>query len=208
VSGFVEAYNCLAGINTNPFSPVSAKVGERRSIDGLAIADGTLVSLPNPHFDALVFYRDPESGDGDSGIRAAIVSQALLGMEEPQQITHAAGGFHIVLRDGLVPESVEKRSRARHPRSAAGLSPDGRTLYLLVVDGRRLGSIGVTETELGVMLKRLGASEGLNFDGGGSSVLALRYGDGKVRPVNTPIHRGIPGRERGVATCLGIRAEP
>ncbi|MDR2403557.1 MAG: phosphodiester glycosidase family protein [Spirochaetaceae bacterium] len=205
VSGFVKRYDCLAGINANPFSPVSAKIGEDRTIDGITIAGGRLISLPNPGFDALVFYREAEAEGG--GFRAAIVNQAILEGEELRRITHAVGGFHIVLREGAVPGAVEKRSKARHPRSAAGLSPDGKTLYLLVVDGRRPGSIGVTEGELGIMLKRLGASEGLNFDGGGSTALALRYDDGKVRVVNTPIHRGIPGRERGVATCLGIAPE-
>ncbi|MDR3144950.1 MAG: phosphodiester glycosidase family protein [Treponema sp.] len=209
VSGFVKRYNCLAGINTNPFSPVSGKVGEDRTIDGITIAGGRLISLPHPAFDALVFYRNAGAGDGaadEGGLKAAIVSQAILEGEELRRIVHAVGGFHIVLQEGAVPGAVEKRSKARHPRSAAGLSPDGRILYLLAVDGRRPGSIGATEGELGIMLKGLGASEGLNFDGGGSTALALRYGDGKVRVVNTPIHGGIPGRERGVATCLGIAA--
>jgi exopolysaccharide biosynthesis protein len=74
-----------------------------------------------------------------------------------------------------------------------------------VIDGRRSGSAGATEAELGVILRRLGAVEGINFDGGGSTALALRYPDGRVRAVNTPVHGGIPGQERGVAACLGIR---
>ncbi|MDR2398427.1 MAG: phosphodiester glycosidase family protein, partial [Spirochaetaceae bacterium] len=41
-------------------------------------------------------------------------------------------------------------------------------------------------------------------DGGGSTALALQFPNGKVRVVNTPIHKRIPGLERGVATCLGI----
>jgi exopolysaccharide biosynthesis protein len=65
--------------------------------------------------------------------------------------------------------------------------------------------VGATEEEVGVILTRLGADDGLNFDGGGSTALVLRYPDGKIRPVNTPIHGMIPGKERAVATCLGIR---
>jgi hypothetical protein len=164
--------------------------------------------------------------------KAAIVSQGEPG--DLRRIRDAVGGFRIVLRDGALPERIAWQNpdlltaadllvrsdlpvradppaagtanRApRHPRSAAGLSADGNTLYLLLVDGRRPGSIGVTEAELGVMLRQLGAVDGLNFDGGGSSALVLRFPDGKVRPVNIPIHSQIPLWQRGVATCLGIR---
>ncbi|MDR3020602.1 MAG: phosphodiester glycosidase family protein, partial [Treponema sp.] len=94
--------------------------------------------------------------------------------------------------------------KERHPRSAAGISADGNTLYLIVIDGRRAGSIGGTENETALLLLALGAYNGINFDGGGSSALALRYPDGKTRAANTPIHGNIPGQERAVAGCLGI----
>jgi hypothetical protein len=55
-----------------------------------------------------------------------------------------------------------------------------------------------------MVLRALGAGEGINLDGGGSTALALRYPDGKVRVANIPIHGGIPGTERAVAGCLGI----
>ena len=120
------------------------------------------------------------------------------------------GGFWIVLQNGELPERLGSELDAagqgpRHPRSAAGLSADGRTLFLLAVDGRRPGSIGATEAELGMILRQLGASGGLGFDGGGSTALVLRRGDGAVRALNTPMHKHIPGWERGVASCLGIR---
>jgi hypothetical protein len=193
VSRFVGQYGCLAGINANPFSPVSGRVGEDRTIDGIVIAGGFLVSRPNPAFAALVFY--------DAG-RAAIVNQADLTSLEG--IQNAVGGFSMVLKDGNM-VAATGGNLPRHPRSAAGLSADGRYLYLLAVDGRRPGSVGVTEAELAVLLRQLGAGDGLNFDGGGSTSLALRFPDGKVRPVNTPIHKQIPGKERGVAACLGIQ---
>jgi hypothetical protein len=196
ISGFVRDYDCIAGINTNPFSPVSAVVGEDRTISGITVADGFLTAPPHPNFDALVFYQDGS---------AAIVNQGDLDAEALATIRNAVGGFFVVLRDNAIPERLLTNG-ARHPRSAAGLSTDRKTLYLLVIDGRRLGSMGATEEEIGIILKRLGACDGLNFDGGGSTALVLRYPDGKVRPVNTPIHGLVPGKERAVATCLGIRA--
>jgi hypothetical protein len=200
VSGFVRRNNLLAGINTNPFDPVSGKEGEKRTITGIAVSEGRLLAPPHPSFDALVFYADG---------RAAILSQAELDENNTEPIYNAVGGFNIVLQQGEIPQrltaaSPQGQGLPRHPRSAAGLSTDGKTLYFLVIDGRRPGSAGATETEIGILLKQLGASDGLNFDGGGSTALALRYGNGKVRTVNIPIHHQIPGNERGVAICLGI----
>jgi hypothetical protein len=206
VSGFVRRNGLLAGINANPFDPVSGKEGEPRTIVGLVVSGGILISPPNPRFDALVFY----SAGG-----AAILSQGEL--PDLGAIQNAVGGFHRILRENQLAERIRPPDRdspaktpamPRHPRSAAGISAEGDYLFLLVIDGRQLASIGATEAETGIILRQLGASEGINFDGGGSAALALRYGDGKVRPVNTPIHGGIPRRERGVAACLGIGAIP
>ncbi|GHV81959.1 hypothetical protein AGMMS49991_05170 [Spirochaetia bacterium] len=212
ISGFAKRYNAIVGINTNPFSPVSGRVGEDRLIDGITISDGALVALPHPAFDALVFYNSSrvdnssKAEDGSTTVtqKAAIVNQGELG--DLNGIQNAVGGFSIVLQSSTIPDRLTRQNSApRHPRSAAGLSADGSTLYLLLVDGRRPGSIGVTEAELGVMLRQLGAVDGLNFDGGGSSALVLRFPDGKVRAVNIPIHKQVPGWQRGVAACLGIR---
>jgi hypothetical protein len=214
VSGFVRRNNLLAGINANPFDPVSGKEGEKRTIIGIAVAEGRLLSRPNSRFDSLVFY-------ADGG--AAILSQGELeesfALGNTESIYNAVGGFNIVLQEGKLPrrllvdgvpgqdmprQNLPRQDLPRHPRSATGLSADGKTLYLLAIDGRRLGSIGATEAETALLLKQLGAWDGLNFDGGGSTALALRYSDGKVRTVNIPIHHQIPGNERGVAICLGI----
>ncbi|MDR2797040.1 MAG: phosphodiester glycosidase family protein [Treponema sp.] len=195
ITSFVRRYDCLAGINTNPFSPVSGKEGEDRTIVGITVSQGTILALPHPHFDGLVFYDDG---------KAAIVNQGALAEEQLRTIRNAVGGFYAVLRDGAVLEGAFTRGNARHPRSGAGVSADGNILYLLVIDGRQLRSIGATEAEVGIILQKLGAADGLNLDGGGSTALALKFPDGKVRAVNTPIHKLIPGKERGVATCLGI----
>jgi hypothetical protein len=193
VSSFVRDNGLLAGINVLPFDVVSDREGEPRVNIGIIISDGVMVSPPHARFDALVFYADSD---------AAIVSQSAIG--STGNIANAVGGFYRILEGG---ELVQRALglKARHPRSAAGISPDGRFLYLLAIDGRRPGSVGGTEAETALLLRSLGATEGINFDGGGSTALVLRYPDGAVRPVNTPIHGQIPGRERAVAGCLGVK---
>jgi hypothetical protein len=197
VSGFVRDHNCVAGINATPFDRIVRRSGEPLAVAGIALSEGVLVAAPVPRYDALVFYQDGS---------AAIVSQAALGGPALADIRNAVGGFRTVLRDGAIAERLldqaGKGRPPRHPRSAAGVSADGKTLCLLVIDGRRPGSVGATERELAVLLRQLGADDGLNLDGGGSTTLALRYGDGTIRPANTP----AAGKERPVAACLGIRS--
>ena len=191
VSSFVRDNNLIAGINALPFYPVSGREREPRINVGIVIADGVMVSPAVPGYDALVFYTDG---------RAAIVSQSSI--RSTDNIKNAVGGFFQILTDG--DPALRAHSKARHPRSAAGISTDGRFLYLLVIDGRRAGSIGSTEKETALLLRALGSAEGINFDGGGSSALALRFSNSRVRVVNTPIHNRIRGWERAVAGCLGI----
>jgi len=197
VSTFVRDNDLLAGINALPFDPVSDREGEPRTNAGIVVTDGVMISPPHPEFDALVFYNGGFHGSGG----AVIVKQSDI--RNTGEIANAVGGFRRILEnDEPVPRVLDLNTR--HPRSAAGISADGKFLFLLVIDGRRQNSIGATEMETALLLKALGAGEGINFDGGGSSALALRYPDGKVRVLNTPIHGGIPGRERAVAGCLGI----
>jgi hypothetical protein len=194
VSSFVRDNGLLAGINALPFDPVSGTEGEPRTNIGIVIADGAALSPPHKTFDALVFYTD-----GSAAIRA----QSEIKDSDYGGIGNAVGGFYRILENGaLVPRVLNPGER--HPRSAAGISANGRILYLLVIDGRRPGSAGGTEAETALLLRALGSADGINFDGGGSSALVLRYPDGKVRAVNTPVHDRIPGRERAVAGCLGI----
>jgi len=87
----------------------------------------------------------------------------------------------------------------RHPRTAVGLSQDGKTLYVAVIDGRQTGfSVGMKCSEVGTLLKGLGAYNALNLDGGGSSAMWVS-GSGVV---NSP----SDGSTRVVANHLGIKA--
>ncbi|MCL2608742.1 MAG: phosphodiester glycosidase family protein [Treponema sp.] len=192
VSTFVRENGLLVGINALPFEPSSGREGEERNNIGIIISERSLISLPHRDFDALVFFEDG---------RARIMAQREIA--SVRDVVHAAGGFRRILQDGE-PVARVRGLEPKHPRSATGISPDGRFLYLLVIDGRRSASVGATEEETALLMKALGSGEALNLDGGGSSSLALRLADGRVRVMNTPVHSGIPGRERPVAGSLGI----
>jgi hypothetical protein len=90
-----------------------------------------------------------------------------------------------------------------------GLADDGWRAWLVVVDGRQEGySLGVALHELAVLLRALGATEGINLDGGGTSALVVQGPDTQPLVLNRPIHRGEPGRERVSASHLGLWALP
>jgi len=197
VTSFVRDNNLIAGINAAPFDIVSSKEGQPIKNSGLVITDGKMISPPNPRYDALVFFRD---GTPQQNLKAVIVNQSSI--YTTVNIENAVGGFHQILKDGQITERT-LANETRHPRSAAGISSDDRYLILLVIDGRRIGSAGATEKETAFLLRSLGAADGINLDGGGSSALALRGPDGKVKTVNTPVHK-LPCQERAVAGCIGI----
>lgn len=119
----------------------------------------------------------------------------------------AVGGFPMLVRDSapapvLDSAHVQNLARARHPRTAMGLSREGRRLWLVVVDGRAPGySAGMTLPELAQLMLELGARDAINLDGGGSSAMAVRRPAGDVQLVNRPSDaRG----ERAVANAVAV----
>ncbi|QBI53711.1 hypothetical protein EKD16_09615 [Streptomonospora litoralis] len=109
----------------------------------------------------------------------------------------AVGGRHVLLRDGEVTGADDG---ARHPRSAIGFSRTGRRMFLLVADGRAPGTRGATLQETAERLRRAGAHDALEFDGGGSATLLARE-PGTERPV---IRNRTGGPERAVPNGLAV----
>jgi hypothetical protein len=82
----------------------------------------------------------------------------------------------------------------RHPRTAIGWNE--QAFFLVVVDGRQKElSVGMTLDELSSYLLKLGCTDAMALDGGGSATL---WCDGEVR--NSP----CDGRERGIANSLVV----
>jgi hypothetical protein len=136
--------------------------------------------------------------DGDTVVVATSLAPAI------GPLSAVIGGWPRVVQGGrnvaASADSVEgtfpRFSQSRHPRSAVGISRDGKTLYLVAVDGRRATSVGMSLVELGDAMLALGAYDALNFDGGGSTALVL--GDSVV---NTPTD---PTGERAVGNVLVV----
>jgi exopolysaccharide biosynthesis protein len=177
---------------------------------GLSRSEGRTVSPPRHDGagadPALLIDEGPE-GRCPCRVRAAPADET--GLEGVEDAVAGLGA-----RDGkpgtLLVEDGENRGATaqvapgqRHPRTAAGVSRDGRTLLLLVVDGRQPGwSVGVTLPDLARMMIEAGAWDAVNLDGGGSSAMWHRETGGLVGRI---LNRPSDGRVRPVANHLGVR---
>ncbi|HUG83485.1 MAG TPA: cell wall-binding repeat-containing protein [Euzebya sp.] len=125
-------------------------------------------------------------------------------------VVRALAGGPMIVKGGQVTAEVDWvdegfephiHSDVRAPRTAIGVTADGRTL-MVTADGRRPGiSVGFTIAELARYMISLGAVEALSLDGGGSSQMVV---DGILR--NNPC---CDSSVRAVATSLQVsHAEP
>ncbi|MBI2892628.1 MAG: phosphodiester glycosidase family protein [Deltaproteobacteria bacterium] len=129
----------------------------------------------------------------------AMVSRAGDVVDPPASwMREVVSGHPTIVRGGERVDNGGDLCTARHPRTAGGLSEDGRTLILAVVDGRSDQSRGMTCGELGDLMVELGAWEATNLDGGGSSTMWVA-GNGVL---NDP----SDGSQRTVANHLAIIA--
>jgi hypothetical protein len=94
-----------------------------------------------------------------------------------------------------------------NPRTAFGLSQDRRYLYLIVIDGGQPGySEGALDWETAAWLMLLGASDGANMDGGGSSCMVIEGSDGVPVPLNQDCASLENGVERADGSHFGVFA--
>ena len=110
--------------------------------------------------------------------------------------TQLAGGQPMILSGGVVlnTESALDHLTALNPRTAIGYDATGTKLTLLVVDGRSTASQGCVSKVLADIMREVGCSEAMNFDGGGSSALYTKVlgvrndpSDGKERNVTNGV---------------------
>jgi uncharacterized protein YigE (DUF2233 family) len=174
---FLQRHKLQVAVNANFYAPCCSP-GDK-DLQGLAMAKGEVVSPPVASglgHPALVVTRDH---------RAKVVATAAD--FATKDYWTAVAGSAIVLAGGKRPEFPQTTfNTTAHPRTAVGISQDGRYLILLVIDGRQPAwSDGAPIEEVADWLLRFGAHDGLNLDGGGSTALVRAAGD-KAVALNRP----------------------
>jgi hypothetical protein len=201
-SEFVTEFGVQVAINGSFFEPFYSQgytdyypqSGDPVDVRGLAISDGVMYSADEASYAKLCL----------AGAYAQITAASC-----PSDTAQALAGDHMIVEGGergdLGPPGYPD---ALHPRTAVAVDAEGKSLWLIVVDGRQDGySEGVSLAELADIAIELGVDTALNLDGGGSSALVITGAWGP-RALNSPIHTRMPSRQRPVANHLGVYALP
>lgn len=205
VSEFLDEYNVQVAINGDFFNPFYErdpirfypKSGSGINLYGFTMSSGDVYApgFAQGAFETMFISQDNQVSFDRPDFEPyhAISGNWLL----------VQNGRYVPANDNLVPDAEEQL-----PRTAVALDESGRTLIMLVVDGRQPNySEGATFEELASLLIEYGADTALNLDGGGSVTLVIEGEDGSPQVLNSPIHTRIPGRERPVANHLGVYAQ-
>jgi hypothetical protein len=181
-SSFAAEQNCVVAINATQF--------DFSSIVGIHKANGIVLSEPLEKYTALAFRRElacpaPAAGGagdmnagcstpGATSTQNASYSAKIFAAQTAPQLAEydfAFGGFFVVLENGEVCYDFIRRHTSR---TGAGLSADGRTLYILVAEGEVPSkSEGLSYPQCGEIFKAMGCTDALEFDGGGSTELCI-----------------------------------
>lgn len=140
------------------------------------------------------FWNEWHSTDADE-------KHLVLHTHTNRPVGHSIGGQPVLLRDGkkMTLNSNDPKVVQRHPRTLVGYRPGGDTI-LMTVDGRRSGhSDGVTLYEAQDLLLEVGATHGINLDGGGSSTFVAPCAGGPC-----VVNRPSDNTERPVTVALAL----
>lgn len=163
-SAVKNGHNAVAAVNADFFD-----IFGNKSPSGLCVKNGRIVANAD--------CTRPFIGIKKDG--TPLLTTLIENPEALNELDCAAAGLEMIVKDGKIFEwgELEPFSYVRHPRTAAGLTKDGRIL-LLVVDGRIPDySNGATLVDLAEFMISKGADRALNLDGGGSSVIYTKRGD-------------------------------
>lgn len=163
--------------------------------------DGSVdVAWVSSRDDVLYSWEEPPANAPDQPVQGLVLDDL-----DPWPARHAVAAGPVLVREGEVAISVDEEVFFGstildiHPRTAAGVTPSGE-LILLVVDGRQQDSRGVDLVELAGLLVDIGCEEAMNLDGGGSSTLVV---DGEL--INRPAGDVV---EREVMSALTVMESP
>jgi hypothetical protein len=188
-SEFLSEFKCQVALNGSIFDVFAKKRGDPIHVEGLSLSRGDFYQSTNL-WDALLISTN----------RRAWVAHSPEGAHGAW---NGLSGFYALLVDGRNFGTSTKL----HPRSAVGVTRNERYLILMAVDGRQPGySESASTAETAEWMRKLGAYNALNLDGGGSTALVIEGVDGAPVVLNRPCGPP-PGTERRVANHLGVFAQ-
>jgi exopolysaccharide biosynthesis protein len=200
ISQFAARTKVRLAINANFFAPCCTAAPEPKTVIGLLVSHGKVVSP---------LTTDPTQSEAVLAVTRENSAQIA---EAPQirlpSVNTAVSGSAIIVKNGQDISATspnEGDPLNPNPRTLVGLSDHGRYLYLVAIDGRLTGySAGTTNAQSAALMLAVGATDAINLDGGGSTELVRADVPGQPYIVNTP----SGGAERFDASALGVYALP
>jgi exopolysaccharide biosynthesis protein len=205
VSQFQQKYHLQVSINGGLFDPGTyyLPAGTPMDIHGLSIDRGVLVSPAANTSPACLVFR---ANNVPELIYTNWPARATTGM------SNVVSGDYCVLVKG-VNIGYQYRNdgdfiHQPNPRTAFGISADKRYLFLMTIDGRQPGySDGAWDFETGAWLIKIGAYDGVNLDGGGSTTMVIADSTGNPVRLNSSSAVADSGKERTVGSHFGLYAK-
>ena len=180
--------------------------GNWAKVSGWAMSDGVTYS-PNAYqlgFTSMIITRSGK-------IRFGPFTQGL-----PPDAWEVVSGPTPPIKDGhltMGPDPATAADATTAAHTVVGIDRDGKRLIFLVVDGRQPNySVGMGWHRMAEELLWRGVWNALLLDGGGSSTLVMRDGNGSVNVINRPSDgHDLPigmSIERCVGNALGVVIDP
>jgi hypothetical protein len=114
----------------------------------------------------------------------------------PDRYNTIWGRFDVLVNNEVVSDPQQRS----YTRTVMGIDEAGKTLYLMIADGKRPSySMGLTYEECGKVMKSLGAKNAMACDQGGSTAMYVKAVNGLInRPADSD------GQERPIYTHFGV----
>ncbi len=195
-SQFLRESGVQIAINAGFFTPWWSRTpwdyyphpGEPVTVKGLYSAEGVRYGIDVTEYPVLYLSEDGQPQ-----------------FEPPTEIYNAIAGNYLFIQDGEVELPSIRYNVEIHPRTVIAFDADFQIMLWILIDGRQPNySEGVTMFELAEIARDMGVDYALNLDGGGSTTLVVEGEDGQPVVLNSPIDQGLPGRERYIASHLGL----
>ncbi len=152
-------------------------------------SDGFVVVMKQPNFDAkkaVLTIGQAASLDIKSSVDLNNVKYAI------------SGSVKIIENGQVVNRGVP--NTGIHPRTAVGISKDKKHIILVVVDGRNDNSVGLNHDDLATIMLDYGSYDAINFDGGGSTTMAVKKQAETLKVINTV----SDGAQRKIINGIGV----
>jgi exopolysaccharide biosynthesis protein len=173
LSDIVKDYNAVGGINAGGFSDEGGH-GSGGTPTGILIEDGkVLYGKENQRFPLIGFNEDS----------VLVLGNYTLKEVKDKKIRDAVNFGPFLVINGEPTIKGGNGGGGLQPRTAIGQRKDG-TVLMLVIDGRKIDSVGATLKEVQDIMIQYGAYNAANLDGGSSTTMF--YGGELINKPSTP----------------------